>query len=96
MLGTHEDGKTDIKGITQSMRPSAWHGYTKALVVKVNKAVLVSHVSSTTLVGQNGGVVKQTAKIAVTGCPTEKPFAKPKPDRRRARDRWIAARLLPI
>jgi hypothetical protein len=62
------------------MRPSAWHGYTKHLAVKVNKAVPVSHVSSTTL-------VKQTTKIAVIGCPDSETLREPKPERRRARDR---------
>ncbi len=53
------------------------HGHTRHLTVKVNKTVPISLVSPTTLVGQNGAVVKQTTKITVTGCPKAKPAAKP-------------------
>ncbi len=53
------------------------HGHTRHVTVKVKKLVPISLVSPTTLVGQNGAVVKQTTKITVTGCPKAKPAAKP-------------------
>ncbi len=52
------------------------HGHRRHTTIKVKKTIPKPLISPITLTGQNGTVIKQTTKIAVTGCPTKKP-AKP-------------------
>jgi hypothetical protein len=54
------------------------HGHTRHLTVKLKKTIPITLTSPTTLVGQNGAIVKQDTKITVTGCPTPKPTHKKK------------------
>ena len=45
------------------------HGHHKKVIVKVKKTVSEALAMPTTLVGQNGAVIKQNTKIEVAGCP---------------------------
>jgi len=44
------------------------HGHTRRVKVKAKKAVAASLVMPTTITAQNGAVIHQNTKIAVTGC----------------------------
>jgi uncharacterized repeat protein (TIGR01451 family) len=48
------------------------NGHVKHVTVKVKKTIAEPLLMPTTITGQNGAVVQQTTKIAVTGCPTAK------------------------
>ncbi len=52
------------------------HGHTKHVTKTVKLTVAQPLLMPTTLTGQNGAVIKQTTKIAVTGCPKVKKKAK--------------------
>ncbi len=54
------------------------HGHVVSTVKKVERSVAGSLEMPTTITGQNGAVVKQATKIAVTGCGKAKPKAKKK------------------
>jgi hypothetical protein len=74
---------TETATVTEHIKRRV-HGHTRHLTVKVKKTVPITLTSPTTLVGQNGTVVKQTTKITVTGCPTTKPAA-PKKKKKKAK-----------
>jgi hypothetical protein len=46
------------------------HGHDRKVTVKVTKAVAASLLMPTTITAQDGAVMRQNTKIAVTGCPT--------------------------
>jgi hypothetical protein len=54
------------------------HGHTVHVVRSVTRKVPAALLMPTTLIGQNGAQVKQTTKIAVSGCGKPKSKAKPK------------------
>jgi hypothetical protein len=56
------------------------HGHVKRVTKSVRKTVAEALEMPTTITGQNGAVIKQTTKIAVTGCPKKhkKPAKKSK------------------
>ena len=54
------------------------HGRNKRVTVKVKQTVAEPLLMPTTITGQNGAVVKQSTKIAVTGCAKAKTKAKKK------------------
>jgi hypothetical protein len=68
---------TETATVTEHVKRRV-HGHLRHVTVRVKKAIPITLTSPTTLVGQNGAIVKQTTKITVTGCPTTKP-ATPKP-----------------
>jgi hypothetical protein len=53
------------------------HGHKRRVTIKVKETITTPLSSPTTIVGQNGAVIKQTTKIAVTGCPKVKVTKKP-------------------
>jgi hypothetical protein len=65
------------KGLTRRV-----HGHVRHLTVRVKKQTAAPLPAPTTIVAQNGAVVTQTTKIAVTGCPAAKPAKKAKKTRR--------------
>jgi hypothetical protein len=71
----------------QMVLPEGPHSGLAAVVPAQAKGSLCgqSLTMPTTLTGQNGAVVKQTTKIAVTGCPKAKKKAKPRHRGRRTR-----------
>jgi hypothetical protein len=62
------------------------HGHNRKVTVKAKKAVAASLLMPTTIVAQNGAVIHQTTKIAVTGCAKTK-AVKHKPKRKGAKKR---------
>ena len=58
------------------------HSHTRHVTIKIKKTIPITLTSPTTLVGQNGAVIKQTTKITVTGCPKPKPTT-PKPAKKK-------------
>jgi hypothetical protein len=54
------------------------HGHTRRVTVKAKKAVAAPLLMPTTMTAQNGAVIHQTTKIAVTGCAKVKAKAKAK------------------
>jgi hypothetical protein len=68
---------TETKTVTEHVTKRV-KGKLRRETVKVKKPVAISLTSPTTIVGQNGAVVKQTTTIKVIGCPKSKPAAKPK------------------
>jgi hypothetical protein len=64
---------TTTKRVTRRVK-----GHNHKVTVKTTKTIAKTLTSPTTIVGQNGAVVKQTTKITVLGCPKTKPAAKPK------------------
>ena len=56
---------TSTKTVTRNV-----NGRTRRVKVKVKSTVPASLEMPTTITGQNGAVVTQTTKVAVTGCPT--------------------------
>jgi uncharacterized repeat protein (TIGR01451 family) len=57
------------------------HGHPRRVTVKVKKSIAQPLLMPTTITGQNGAVVTQSTKIAVSGC--TKPHTKAKPKRAR-------------
>jgi hypothetical protein len=52
------------------------HGHNRKVTVKAKKAVAASLLMPTTIIAQNGAVIRQNTKIAVTGCAAVKTKAK--------------------
>ena len=65
--------KTVTKRVTRRV-----HGHTRRVKVKAKKAVSASLLMPTTITAQNGAVIHQNTKIAVTGCAAVKSKAKKK------------------
>jgi archaellum component FlaG (FlaF/FlaG flagellin family) len=61
------------------------HGHTRKVTVKAKKAVAAPLLMPTTMTAQNGAVIHQTTKIAVTGCPSAKTAKHAKKASRRRR-----------
>jgi hypothetical protein len=87
--GPHSALTTENPGVTNLCAPTKpetvkervtvhSHGRTKHVTKKVTKQVAESLTIPTTLVGQNGAVVTQATKIAVTGCAKIKQTTKTK------------------
>jgi uncharacterized repeat protein (TIGR01451 family) len=84
--GSHSALTTDIPGrnlcttirtVTVTKRVTRRvHGHTRRVTVKAKKAVAASLLMPTTITAQNGAVIHQNTKIAVTGCTTVKTKAK--------------------
>jgi predicted hydrolase (HD superfamily) len=54
------------------------HGHNRKVTVKAKKAVASALLMPTTITAQNGAVIHQNTKIAVTGCAAVKSKAKKK------------------
>jgi hypothetical protein len=67
-------------------------GHLRKVSVKVKSTVPAALEMPTTITAQNGAVLTQTAKIAVTGCPTAKAAKKANSARKAKRARRAAAR----
>lgn len=61
------------------------HGHNRKVIVKSTKLVPTSLVMPTTITAQNGAVLHQSTKIAVSGCPKAKKVKKPRRVRVRRR-----------
>jgi hypothetical protein len=63
------------------------HGHTKRVSVKVKKSIAQPLLMPTTITAQNGKVLTQSTKIAVSGCAKAQTKAKPKRSKRSAKAR---------
>jgi hypothetical protein len=93
--GPHSALTTDVPGrnlcattrtVTVTKRVTRTiHGHNRKVTVKAKKAVAAPLLMPTTITAQNGAVLKQTTKIAVTGCPSAKTAKHAKKASRRRR-----------
>jgi hypothetical protein len=65
------------------------HGRVKHMTVKVKKGIAEPLLMPTSITGQNGAVVTQATKIAVTGCATKTSHKKPKANKRSKRRKTL-------
>ncbi|HLH14925.1 MAG TPA: hypothetical protein VKV16_09065, partial [Solirubrobacteraceae bacterium] len=80
--GPHSVVTTEYPGATNLCKPTETvtttkrvtrkvHGHLRRVTVKTKKVVTKPLTAPTTIVGQNGKVVKQTTKVSITECGTK-------------------------
>jgi hypothetical protein len=89
VLTTDKPGVRDLCATTRTVRvrrrvTRRVNGHNRRVMVKARRAVAAALLMPTTITAQNGAVLKQTTKIAVTGCQTTKKAKKARRARRAA------------